>query len=329
MSLPKGVHRVVSRAREYFYFQDARGTASAGPRVRLPNDPQSPEFWLALRDAQGGDAPATFGAVVDAYEMSPQFRALSPGTQDQYTRALKTARALWADLPADGLRPVHVRHLMDTLAETPGRANTVLGAVRALSSWGRARDHFPASLTDGVKPFPKLGGHRPWTTEQIAAIPALPAPLRRAVMLALYTGQRGSDVVRLGPTDIDDGGFRLRQQKTGREVWCPIVSELSAEMAGWEKAPGPFVRQANGKPYTRKLLDTQFARARDGIEAMKGATLHGLRATAVIRLRRAGLSTAQIGDIIGMSLTMIERYCRFADKKASGQAAVVRLNRER
>ena len=50
-----------------------------------------------------------------------------------------------------------------------------------------------------------------------------------------------------------------------------------------------------------------------------------LRATAVIRLRRSGLTALQIRDIIGMSPAMIERYCRFADKKASGKAVVKKL----
>jgi hypothetical protein len=46
-----------------------------------------------------------------------------------------------------------------------------------------------------------------------------------------------------------------------------------------------------------------------------------------VRLRRLGLSVGQIGDISGMSLAMIERYCRFADKKASGKAALLSLSR--
>jgi transposase len=58
-------------------------------------------------------------------------------------------------------------------------------------------------------------------------------------------------------------------------------------------------------------------------------TLHGLRCTAVIRLRREGLSSAQIGDITGMSLATIERYCRFADRKASGQAVLLKLTPKR
>jgi integrase len=97
-------------------------------------------------------------------------------------------------------------------------------------------------------------------------------------------------------------------------------------MEGWERVPGPFVRQASGRPFTRKLFSKHFDEQRKEIASLKGVTLHGLRATAVIRLRRAGLSTAQIQDVIGMSLAMIERYARFADRKASGQAAILRLS---
>jgi integrase len=49
-------------------------------------------------------------------------------------------------------------------------------------------------------------------------------------MLYLHTGQRGSDIVRLGFTDIDEGGFSVRQRKTGRDVWCPIVPELASDI---------------------------------------------------------------------------------------------------
>jgi hypothetical protein len=37
--------------------------------------------------------------------------------------------------------------------------------------------------------------------------------------------------VRLGDSFIDDGGFRLSQKKTKREIWCPIEPVLAAAMA--------------------------------------------------------------------------------------------------
>ena len=53
---------------------------------------------------------------------------------------------------------------------------------------------------------------------------------------------------------------------------------------------------------------------------------HGLRANAVIRLRQAGYSVLQISDMIGMSPPMVERYCRYADRKAGGQAILIALS---
>jgi len=57
------------------------------------------------------------------------------------------------------------------------------------------------------------------------------------------------------------------------------------------------------------------------------AGVHGLRGTRVVELRQRGATTTQIQDQVGMSLPMIERYCRFADKKANGKAAVIALRR--
>ena len=148
-------------------------------------------------------------------------------------------------------------------------------------------------------------------------------------MLYLYTGQRGSDVVKLGPTLLDEGGFAIKQKKTGREVWCPVLPELAAEMADWPRRPGPYLLQANGKPYYRKLFWKHFDEARENIAELADVTLHGLRCTAVINLRRGGLSVPQISDIVGMSLATVQRYCRFADRKESGKAALVMLADQR
>src|SRR5271168_1548955 len=82
VALPKGVHRVISRGREYFYYQANRGTPRAGTRIVLPHDPHSPEFWIELRKAQGIEhaAPAveTFGVVCYLYEASPIFADSHP-----------------------------------------------------------------------------------------------------------------------------------------------------------------------------------------------------------------------------------------------------------
>jgi integrase len=328
VELPKGVQRVVTRGKVYFYWHPGRGTEHAGKRIPLPPDPTTPEFWNALRQAQGISGLVTVktvGAVIDLFRTAKEFPK-HPGTAGMYERGLRILRAGFGDEPVELLRPSIIREIVQGMDETPGAANNFIGAVRAFSAWAVVHDHLPASITEGVKPYKVTGGHKPWTDAQIAAAhDKLTGMVRRGVMLALYTGQRGSDVVRLGPTFVDDGGFDLSQIKTGRQVWCPILPELAGEMASWERRPGPYMLQPHGKPYTRKRFSLHFDEQRKDIPELANVTLHGLRATAVIRLRRAGLSTSQIQDVIGMSMGMIERYSRFADRKASGKAAIVSL----
>jgi integrase len=328
VELPKGVHRVVSRGREYFYWHPGRGTAHEGKRTALPNDPTLPEFWVKLREAQGlSAAPSemTVQAVADLFRVSKAFPRKA-GTADQYERQMKVICAGFGNDPITVLVPSVIREIVEGMEDRPGAANNFLGVMRAFSTWSIVHGYLTSSMTEGVKPYKVTGGHKPWTSEQIAAADKhLTGMVRRGVMLALYTGQRGSDVVRLGPTFVDEGGFDLSQIKTGREVWCPILPELAKEMADWERRPGPYMLQESGKPYTRKRFSIHFDEAREGIPELESVTLHGLRATAVVRLRQAGLETAQIQDVIGMSMAMIERYSRFANRKQSGRAAIVKL----
>jgi integrase len=331
--LPKGVHRVVARGREYFYYQPGRGTVHQGERIKLPRDPQSPEFWQAVRQAQGvvGPVPTdTIGALIDAYETAwPGLpRKLADSTKDHYRHNLRVVREAWGSLPADSLRPSHVQALIEAIgAAKPGTANNVLDALRAMCRWACGpRELLGRDPTQGVPHFDQGEGHKPWTPEQLAFADAnLTGMLRRAYVLGRYTGQRISDVVRLGWTDIDDGGFRLRQKKTGAEPWCPIFPEMEAEMSTWEKRPGPFLLQGSGKPFTTNLLWKLLDKAREKHPLLDGAVWHGLRANAVIRLRQSGRSAMEISDAIGMSVPMVERYSRYADRKAGGKALLLSL----
>ncbi len=334
VSLPRHVHKVTSGGREYYYYQEGRGTAHVGERIRLPNDPQTPEFWNAVRQAQGifGLTPKdTIGALIDAYEVAwPSLqRKLSDNTKSQYRRHLGYARLAWGDLPARSLRPKHVDALIRKIgADRPGTANNTLDALKAMVSWANGPvDLLEHDPTKGVVRFEKGKGHVPWTEDQLAFAEAnFTGALRRFFFLSRYTGQRISDVVRLNPNDEDDGGFSLRQKKTGVKPWCPIFPELEAEMATWERRPGPYLLQDDGKsagkPFKTNQMWKRFDRERKKYPILAGAVPHGLRANAVIRLRAEGYTALQISDMVGMSVEVIELYSRHADRKASGQAVL-------
>jgi integrase len=77
--------------------------------------------------------------------------------------------------------------------------------MKSMSGWARVKDYTTQSMTEGVRAFKATGGHKPWTDVQIEiAQSKLSGTARKGFMLYLYTGQRGSDIVRLGWTDIDE-----------------------------------------------------------------------------------------------------------------------------
>lgn len=48
--------------------------------------------------------------------------------------------------------------------------------------------------------------------------------------LCIGTGQRIGDVLEMRWSDIQESGFVIRQNKTGKELWAPILPELQAAL---------------------------------------------------------------------------------------------------
>jgi hypothetical protein len=82
VELPKYVQRIVVTGREYFYFQKGRGSATPGPRLKLPMGPHDAQFWATYKSYLGNEMsnPRTFDALIAEYKLSPEFtnRAEAP-----------------------------------------------------------------------------------------------------------------------------------------------------------------------------------------------------------------------------------------------------------
>src|ERR1035437_4489085 len=108
VDLPAYVFPIHSRCKTYYYYQVGRNTAAQGPRIPLGKDPQSPEFWLALREAQGKSAVPivnTVNLVLDEFLALAAKRVaaivewtLSASTFDYYRRSLGIAKRAWGPL---------------------------------------------------------------------------------------------------------------------------------------------------------------------------------------------------------------------------------------
>lgn len=278
--------------------------------------------------------------------MLPQPQGYSPATKTLWGNELAFAadRDCLGALSLQEIEPYLVQAFFDGISDRPGKCKASLAAMKQLEKWAIVRRLLPRQITLGVEISRSDGGHIPWTEAQVKlAEERLPPHLARWITLAANTGQRGSDLCRMGWTDLETfkgvEGIRLTQQKTGRRVWVPINSSLAAAMRTWERRPGPFLLRPDGQTWTRQIFYLRFVHARklDPVlaEALIGEfegerkrlVLHGLRGHACVQLRRGGLEIPLIADTIGMSAQMVERYCRFSMQQENAFAAVIKLER--
>jgi integrase len=280
-----------------------------------------------------------FASVIRAFLASPKFQGLAQSTQTNYRHLLKLAEEPdgLGSVPVEEMRPALVQAFLDGLAHIPATQQCAQTALKSLERWAIVRDLLPRSIMLGTEAPGSDGGHTPWTDEQVAfAEQRAAAALARVITMAANTGQRGSDLVKMRWTDIEDvegrPGINVHQKKTDLKIWVPFTQPLIAAIATWERRPGFILLKKDGLPWSRSELSNQWLRARDtqaSLAPLKeaGLVMHGLRGTAVVRLRRAGANLPQICDMVGMSPQMVKRYCRFSDQRENALAAVHILDR--
>src|SRR5262249_42369464 len=213
-------------------------------------------------------------------------------------------------------------------ATTPATANALRRSLRALMQHAVEIGLRSDDPTRDVRKVPtgKSEGYHSWTEGEMQFERRHPvgSRARLAFALLLYTGQRRSDVVRMGRQHLSDNAICVRQVKTGREVWVPVHEALSPILA---EASGnmTFLLTDRGKPYTVSGFSGWF---RNQCEAagLRGCSAHGLRKAAARRLAEAGCSTHEIAAITGhASLKEVARYTEAVDRKRLAQSAMAKV----
>lgn len=284
--------------------------------------------------------PGTFAHVIRQYLASDEFKTKAGGTQKNYRRVLAIAEMEngLGGCSVQVVRPSIIQAFLDGLAHKTGIQSNARIALAAVERFAVVRDLVPHPFMTGTRVIGSEDGHEPWPLDLVTlAQNEAREDLGRGVTLAYHTGQRVSDVVRMGPTDIEEKddpytgtlmrGINVIQRKTGVRLWIPIMPDFAAILDSWERRPGPFVMKPRGTVYTSNDLSNAWWREVRENKKLKpildaGLVMHGLRSTCVVRLRKRGLNALQISSIVGMSLPMVERYCRLADKSEIAMAAV-------
>lgn len=297
------------------------------PRVPLPGSYGSPEFLAAYEAAFNGiprqigsnrTLPGTMGALIVAYYESAEFKGLAPETQRTYRNLMERLREQHGDKGVASLEAKHIRRILDTLSDKPGAAYNVRRAFRVLMRFaverGWRKDNPALAIR---KPKGRSGGYRTWTEAEIEAFEAKwphGSRERLALALLLHTGQRRSDVVRMGRQHLKDGFLHVRQQKTGTSLAIPVSPELKQAL---QTAPNglTFLVTKAGKPFEPESFTNWFVKAAQAAGLPKGLSPHGLRKAAATRLAEAGCSAHEIMSITGhKSLSEVATYTSAASQ---------------
>jgi integrase len=125
------------------------------------------------------------------------------------------------------------------------------------------------------------------------------------MVLALWTGQRQGDLLRLPWSAYDGQRIRLQQSKTGRRIVVPAGEPLKVMLDRAVRRCPLVLTTTKGKPWSSDGFRTSWAKAckKAGIN---GLTFHDLRGSAVVRLALVEATVPQIATFTGHSLRDVE-----------------------
>lgn len=137
----------------------------------------------------------------------------------EWRRYIDRILTKWGDLQVNRLEPKHVVKLRHRFADTPVSADNLLRCLSAMISWGVLRGW---RADNPCLIVPQLGRSKPypaWPWESIEVVREKgPQELWWATALALYSGQRQGDVLRMKWSDIRDGYMSVIQEKTDKPL---------------------------------------------------------------------------------------------------------------
>jgi integrase len=277
--------------------------------------------------------PGTVNALVASYYKSPEFRSLADSTKTHRRKIIDKFRSKYGDLPLKGLRRDHVADIMADKASqtgkkpTPEAANNLIKLLRVMLNYAVDLGMIDANPAVGIKRYKSRGdGFHTWTEDEIAqfeAAHAVGTKARLAHALLLYTGQRVSDVCRMGWQHVTGDMIKVKQRKTGTPLLIPLHPELKSMLATLPKTNMTFMITERGAPFTAKGLGDWFKEQCRRVAGLPHCSAHGLRKACATRLANAGCSVNQIAAITGhASLREIARYTQAADQERLARQAL-------
>lgn len=314
----KGVHEVrktlASGTVRYYYFHNRRGGSSFWQCDGAPIDGNRlpPDFVAAYEVASAqerGASPGSFGRAITEYEKrSAKFKRMSARSQSTRSKYLDQ----WRHMPLKnghtaGVAPLDVfdqrgviryitAHRDATWGHSPSTADEAMFALSAFLRWAKSEGRLDWNRCEGIPAvYERPTEARVWSQdEQASFLAKAPYTLAHFFKLALFTGLRLGDLVKLPATAATGEHIIIPTSKSrGRNTAIvPIVpplreliDDIDDRRLKLKAVPTTLLFNSYGKPWTADGLRASFYRHRS--RSLKGDALpsiHDLRKTSATNM---------------------------------------------
>ncbi|MEH2564096.1 tyrosine-type recombinase/integrase [Bradyrhizobium sp. AZCC 2289] len=296
---------------------------------RLRGQPGSSEFisdFALAESTMSSRTAGTLAGLIRAYTLSEEFeKLLAENTRHQYRRMLTKAEQDLGDLPQKALNDPRVRKdfldWREKIARSSGsrEADHRLSAVSAMISWAIDRGHVTSNHVRGFKRLYHADrSEQIWLPEHIEAfMKVAPLEMQRALIIALHTGQRQADILKLPWSSYDGQTITLRQGKASRRgvraapITLRCTAALSKMLDELPRSSPIILTTKTGRPYKKRYFASQWKSATEAAE-ITDLHFNDLRGTAVTLLSEAGNTVQQVASVTGHSLktvtSILEKY---------------------
>jgi integrase len=278
-----------------------------GPPLR--GEPGTPEFIASYNEAVARKVIPPSGvllSLLQGYQASDDFRQLRDRTRADYTRQIRIIEKEFGDFPLSALADRRSRGVFmawrDKLAMRSRRqADYAFVVLSLVLAWAMDRGLIAVNpCARGGRVYRGNRVDKIWTADDEAAF-LKSAPAHLHLPLALWTGQRQGDLLRLPWSAYDGARIRLRQSKTGVPVSFKVGAPLKAALDATAKRSPIILTNSEGKPWTADGFRVSWRKAQ-AAAGVAGVTFNDLRGTAVTRLALVGCTEAEIAAITGHTL---------------------------
>ena len=302
---------------------------------RIHGEPGTPEFLESYKEAsrsefikQEGDIS---GLIFD-FKKSQEFSRLSPRTRSDYDKHLIKIKDKWGSMPLKVLEDIRIRKDLlgwrDELSIKSARqADYTWSVFRRLIQFGVHIGELTQNhLKNPGKLYTSERQDKIWLPENVSAfMKAASQELRLAMILALHTGQRQGDLLKLTWNAYDGNSLTLRQSKRKRQVYIPCTNNLKSVLDNTPRKALLILTNSYGSPWTSDGFRTSWYKTAKAA-GITDLTFNDLRGTAVTTLAEQGCSEIEIATITGHSLKYVSAIL---DHYAARTKAIAKLAIER